>query len=172
MLISKGQSFRLFQPRLKNYFYWHYHPEYELVFVEAINGIRHVGQHISGFMESDLVLIGPNVPHLNFDYGIQTDYHEVVVQLKENFLGEAFSETPEFLAIHELFEKAYLALSFGGNTKKIVAEKLRSMQELSHFEQIIKLLEVFQILATSDEVTELNDQDTSIKLFFDDKGGG
>jgi AraC-like DNA-binding protein len=169
VLISKGQSFRLFQPRLKNYFYWHYHPEYELVFVEAINGIRHVGQHISGFMESDLVLIGPNVPHLNFDYGIQTDYHQIVVQLKENFLGEAFRETPEFLAIHELFQKAYLGLSFGGNTKKIVAEKLRSMQELSHFEQIIKLLEVFQILATSHEVTELNDQDTSIKLFFDDK---
>jgi AraC-like DNA-binding protein len=43
------------------------------------------------------------------------------------------------------------------------------MQELSHFEQIIKLLEVFQILAMSNEVTELNDQDTSIKLFFDDK---
>jgi AraC-like DNA-binding protein len=169
VLISKGQSFRLFQPSLKNYFYWHYHPEYELVFVEAINGIRHVGQHISGFMESDLVLIGPNVPHLNFDYGIQTDYHQIVVQLKENFLGEAFRETPEFLAIHELFQKAYLGLSFGGNTKKIVAEKLRSMQELSHFEQIIKLLEVFQILATSHEVTELNDQDTSIKLFFDDK---
>ena len=169
VLISRGQSFRLFQPSLKNYFYWHYHPEYELVYVEAINGIRHVGQHISGFMESDLVLIGPNVPHLNFDYGIQTDYHQVVVQLKENFLGEAFKETPEFTAINELFQKAYLGLSFGGNTKKIVAEKLQYMQELSHFEQIIKLLEVFQVLATSDEVAELNDQDTSIKLFFDDK---
>jgi AraC-like DNA-binding protein len=169
VLPGEGQSFKLFEPSLKNYFYWHYHPEYELVYVEAINGIRNVGQHISGFMESDLVLIGPNVPHLNFDYGIETDYHQIVVQLKENFLGEAFKETPEFLAIHHLFQKAYLGLSFGGNTKKVVAEKLLYMQELSHFEQIIKLLEVFQILATSNEVTELNDQDTSIKLFFDDK---
>jgi len=169
VLPGEGQSFKLFEPSLRNYFYWHYHPEYELVYVEAINGIRHVGQHISGFMESDLVLIGPNVPHLNFDYGIETDYHQIVVQLKENFLGEAFKETPEFLAIHHLFQKAYLGLSFGGNTKKIVAEKLHYMQELSHFEQIIQLLEVFQILATSNEVTELNDRDTSIKLFFDDK---
>ncbi|HEY0611375.1 MAG TPA: AraC family transcriptional regulator, partial [Chitinophaga sp.] len=30
-------------------------------------------------------------------------------------------------------------------------------------------LEVFQLLATSNEVQELNDQDTSIKLFMDDK---
>ena len=43
------------------------------------------------------------------------------------------------------------------------------MQSEGHFEQLLNLLEVFQILATSDEITELNDQDTSIKLFMDDK---
>jgi AraC-like DNA-binding protein len=169
VLPDPGQSFKLFTPRLKNYFFWHYHPEYELVYVEAFTGIRHVGQHISSFMESDLVLIGPNVPHLNFDYGIETDYRQIVVQLKENFLGDAFQETPEFVKIHDLFAKAYLGLSFSGTTKKLVAEKLRGMQSLSHFDQLLNLLEVFQILATSKEVTRLNDQDTSLKLFMDDK---
>lgn len=169
VLPGPGQSFRLFTPSLRNSFFWHYHPEYELVFVEAITGIRHVGQHISSFMESDLVLIGPNVPHLNFDYGIETDYHQIVVQLKEHFLGDAFKETPEFAAIYTLFEKAYLGLSFSGETKRIVSEKLRHMQSLSHFEQLMSLLEVFQILANSKEVIALNEQDTSIKLFFDDK---
>jgi AraC-like DNA-binding protein len=166
---NPGQSFRLFTPRLKNYFFWHYHPEYELVYVEAVTGIRHVGQHISSYMESDLVLIGPNVPHLNFDYGVQTEYRQTVVQLKQNFLGDGFSETPEFARIRELFEKANLGLSFNGKTKKMVAEKLKQMQSLPHFEQLLCLLEVFQVLATSDEVTELNQQDTSIKLFLDDK---
>jgi hypothetical protein len=85
VLPDPGQSFKLFTPSLRNHFYWHYHPEYELVYVEAFTGIRHVGQHISSFMESDLVLIGPNVPHLNFDYGIETDYHQIVVQLREKF---------------------------------------------------------------------------------------
>lgn len=169
VLPDPGQSFKLFTPSLKNYFFWHYHPEYELVYVEASNGIRHVGQHISSYMGSDLVLIGPNVPHLNFDYGIETEYRQVVVQLKENFLGDAFIETPEFHAIKKLFEKAYLGLSFSGKTKKSVAEKLRNMQGRSHFDQLLDLLEVFQILATSREVTKLNEQDTSIKLFMDDK---
>ena len=169
VLPDPGQSFKLFTPSLRNYFFWHYHPEYELVYVEAVTGIRHVGQHISSFMESDLVLIGPNVPHLNFDYGIETDYHQLVVQLKENFLGDAFKETPEFSNINALFEKAHIGLSFGGETKRIVAEKLRQMQQLPHFEQLMNLLEVFQVLATSSEVTELNEQDTSIKLFLDDK---
>ena len=169
VLPDPGQSFKLFTPSLRNHFYWHYHPEYELVFVEAVTGIRHVGQHISSFMESDLVLIGPNVPHLNFDYGIETDYHQIVVQLRENFLGDAFRETPEFSKIYGLFEKAYLGLSFGEETKRIVSEKLRQMQDLPHFEQLISLLEVFQLLAMSKEITALNEQDTSIKLFLDDK---
>jgi AraC-like DNA-binding protein len=169
VLPGPGQSFKLFTPSLKNYFFWHYHPEYELVYVEAVTGIRHVGRHISSFMESDLVLIGPNVPHLNFDYGIETDYHQIVVQLKDNFLGDAFKQTPEFAPIHTLLEKAYLGLSFEGTTKRIVSEKLKHMKSLSHFEQLISLLEVFQLLATSKEVIELNESDTSIKLFLDDK---
>jgi AraC-like DNA-binding protein len=169
VLPDPGQSFKLFSPRLKNYFFWHYHPEYELVYVEASNGIRHVGRNISSFMGSDLVLIGPNIPHLNFDYGLKTEYRQIVVQLKENFLGDAFKETPEFAAIEKLFDKAYLGLSFMGETKNAVVEKLKHMQGLDHFEQLLCLLEVFQVLANSAEVTELNEEDTSIKLFLNDK---
>ncbi len=166
--IPQGQSFRLFSPRLKNYFFWHYHPEYELVYVEATTGIRHVGQNISSFMGSDLVLIvliGSNIPHLNFDYGIETAYKQIVVQLKENFLGDAINQTPELATIQQLFDKAYLGLSFSGFTKERVTKKLKEIQTLDHFEQLLSLLEVFQILATADEVTELNEQDTSVKLF-------
>ncbi len=95
---------------------WHYHPEYELVYVEATTGIRHVGQHISSFMESDLVLIGPNIPHLNFDYGLQTEYKQIVVQLKENFMGDAFKQTPEFESIQSLFDKAYFLSTLSNTT--------------------------------------------------------
>jgi AraC-like DNA-binding protein len=140
-----------------------------LIYVEASNGIRHVGQHISSFMGSDLVLIGPNIPHLNFDYGIKTEYRQIVVQLKENFLGDAFIHTPEFAPIQRLFERAHLGLSFDGHTKQIVSAKLERMHGLSHFDQLLNLLEVFQVLSVSTEVTPLNDRDTSVKLFLDDK---
>ncbi|HXB92579.1 MAG TPA: AraC family transcriptional regulator [Puia sp.] len=164
-----GQSFRLFAPSLRNYFYWHYHPEYELVYVEATTGIRHVGQHVSGYMESDLVLIGPNIPHLNFDYGLQTEYRQIVVQLKEDFLGNAFAHTPELAGIGDLFGRAAFALSFTGETKRVVASGLKEMQGLSHFEQWIALLRIFQVLADSKEYIRLNAIDTSVKTFLNDK---
>ena len=169
VLPDPGKSFRLFSPSLRNYFFWHYHPEYELVYVEAITGIRHVGQHVSSYMDSDLVLIGPNIPHLNFDYGVKTEYRQIVVQLQEHFLGDAIRETPELSSIQQLFERAVLGLSFLGETKTVVAKKLKYMQTIGHFEQLLCLLEVFQILAKSDEVVELNEKDTSVKLFLNDK---
>ncbi|RYG04914.1 MAG: AraC family transcriptional regulator [Chitinophagaceae bacterium] len=164
-----GKSFRIFSPRLKNYFYWHYHPEIELVLVEALTGIRHVGQHISGYMNSDLVLIGSNVPHLNFDYGVNTEYKQIVVQLAENFMGDAFAQAPEFKDIQSLFARAWKGIVFHGRTKEDVMIKLRAMAAMDGFSQLLCLLEIFRMLAESNEITELNDHDTSIRLFLDDK---
>ncbi|HWB90217.1 MAG TPA: AraC family transcriptional regulator [Puia sp.] len=169
VLPGEGQSFKLFSPSLRNYFYWHYHPEYELVYVEATAGIRHVGQHVSGYMGSDLVLIGPNIPHLNFDYGLQTEYRQVVVQLKQDFLGDAFRHTPELGAIEQLFGRAAFGLAFGERCRAVVGEQLKGMQGLDHFDQLIALLRIFRMLAEEREVERLNEIDTSVRTFLNDK---
>ena len=91
IVFEPAKSFKLFSPRLRNTFLWHYHPQIELVYVEADAGIRHVGTHISGYTDSDLVFIGGNLPHLNFDYRLRSDYHQIVIQLKTDFLGTAMA---------------------------------------------------------------------------------
>ena len=103
----------LINPKLNDFFYWHFHPEYELVFIEAPEGTRHVGEHISRFAESDLVLIGSNIPHLNFDYGIKTDYTKTVLHIQFHFLENAFENTPELKAIEMLLEQSKLGIAFG-----------------------------------------------------------
>lgn len=150
-------SFRmLLTPRLNEIFYWHFHPEFEIVYVEASSGYRHIGDHISKYEGSDLALIGSNIPHLNFDYGVKTEVDTVVVQMKENFLGEHFFSLPEMAAIKILFDKAKEGIAFYGETKKVAGEKLKQLTSLSHFAQLITLLEVFQLLAHSSEVELLN----------------
>ncbi|HCA06860.1 MULTISPECIES: AraC family transcriptional regulator [unclassified Chryseobacterium] len=166
---EKGKSFKLFSPSLKNCFFWHHHPEIELVYVEAVNGIRHVGRDISGFTESDLLLIGSNVPHLNFDYGIQTECRQLVLQMRENFLQDIIFPVPEFDNIKKLLERSYLGLSFSGETKKTVVEKLNEIKDKNSFDSLMGLIEILQILAATDEVKELNKEDTRIKWFLNDK---
>ena len=150
-------SFRiLLTPGLNDFFYWHFHPEYEIVYVEAKEGTRHIGDHISRYRESDLVFVGPNIPHLNFDYGVHTDCSQVIVQMKEDFLGREFLDLPELKNIRQLFEKARQGLSFYGETKSKAAEILKRLPGMVHFEQLIALLHVFQLMAISKEVTELD----------------
>jgi AraC-like DNA-binding protein len=159
-----GKSFKLFSPRLRNTFLWHYHPQIELVYVEADAGIRHVGTHISGYTQSDLVFIGGNLPHLNFDYRLRSDYHQIVIQLKTDFLGTAISTAQEFTLIRELFKTADYGISFYGETKRVVAEELKQLERLASFDQLIHLIKIFQQLAESKERIILN-KDLSSKDF-------
>jgi len=118
--------------------------------------VRHVGDHISKYEGSDLVFIGPNIPHLNFDYGVKTIAETVVIQMKEHFLGQPFFALPEITAINELFEKAKGGIAFYGETKKIVGEKLKQLPSLPHFQQLVELLQICQLLATSEEYSLLH----------------
>lgn len=146
----------LLTPNLNDMFYWHFHPEYEIVYVEAKEGMRHVGDHISRYQESDLVFIGPNIPHLNFDYGVHTECEQVVIQMKEDFLGKDFFGIPELWAVSQLFERGKKGLSFYGDTKAIVGARLKKLPRLKHFEQLLELLNILQELASTEEFTPLN----------------
>jgi AraC-like DNA-binding protein len=153
---DSDSSFRiLLTPNLNELFYWHFHPEYEIVYVETESGFRHIGDHISKYDGSDIAFIGPNIPHLNFDYGVKTTVNTVVVQMKENFLGQHFFSLPEIATIKTLFEKAKSGIAFYGETKKLAGEKLKQLTTLSHFDQLITLLQVFDLLANSAEVEML-----------------
>ena len=153
---DKDSSFRiLLTPNLNDLFYWHFHPEYEIVYVEAEQGFRHIGDHISKYEGSDIALIGPNIPHLNFDYGSKTTVDTVVVQMKDNFLGSEFFSLPEITSINNLFERARGGLAFYGETKKLAGQKLKALHLLPHFEQLVSLLQILNLLANSDEVEQL-----------------
>jgi AraC-like DNA-binding protein len=166
---SLGKSYKIFSPRLRNTFFWHYHPELELVYVEADAGIRHVGRHISTYTQSDLVLIGGNVPHLNFDYRLRSEYHQIVIQLRTDFLGAAVSVAPELRDVARLFRDAQRGISFFGGTKAEVAEMLRSLDGLPPLPQLLRLIEVLQRLALSNEGMYLNEDLDGQKLILKDK---
>ncbi len=158
---APGSSFRiLVSPRLNDFYYWHFHPEYELTFIELVSGsgTRHVGEHIERYEGSDLVFIGSNIPHLNLDYGVKTDYVKIVVQMREDFLQAAFPNIPELNTIQSLFDKARKGLYFKGETKKIVGERLKIFPTLSQFEQLIEILKIFQILSTASDMQEIHSQ--------------
>jgi len=164
-IVSEDRSFSMmFNPQLSDLFYWHFHPEYELVYIEGATGTRHVGEHISTYVESDLVLIGSNIPHLNFDYGVKTAYRQVVVHLKKEFIDTHLHKIPELASIAQLLSKSNFGVAFGGSIKKTIGEKLFELAELNTFQQYLQLIEVLQLLAEVSDVELLHEQPYQNKL--------
>lgn len=135
---------------------WHFHPEYEIVFVSNGRGKRHIGDHVSYFEDGDLIFLGPNLPHFGFTDEIFEPHVEIVVQLKEDFLGQDFLASPELVKIKQLFERSAGGLTFLGQTKINIGERLLHLMELPHFNRLLELLDILHQLGQSEEFEVLN----------------
>lgn len=136
---------------------WHFHPEYEIVLVTESTGKRFIGDNISNFNPGNLVLIGPNLPHL---YRNDLRYYRpasklkatsIVVHFLENSFGDNFLSLPETKKIKKLLEKSAKGLEIIGKTNKIVSDKLHELIQLKSFARYVKLLEILQVLSESRE---------------------
>jgi AraC-like DNA-binding protein len=157
ILPDNDSSFRfLLTPKLNEVFYWHFHPEIELVYVEADKGIRHIGEHISTYEGCDLALIGSYIPHLNFDYGVKATVETVVIQFPETYFESGLIRIPELKRVVDLMERAKTGLAFTGETKRVAGVRLKKLQDLDRFHQFMELMSIFQFLAESDEYVDLD----------------
>jgi len=153
---DRGSSFRVLRWHShEDRFFWHQHPEYEIVYINKGSGKRHIGQHLSHFEEGELMFIGPNIPHLNFGYGADNQHEEIVIQLRDDFLGQDFLQRPEMQQIKRLFDLSKQGINFHGQTRKKVAVQMLKLPQMEGFERMILLLEILQKLALSEEYTLL-----------------
>ena len=136
--------------------FWHFHPEIELAYVNKGKGKTHIGNHLSYFNNSQLLLIGANLPHNGFTDRLTTNGSETLVQFKPEFLGDTFFEIPEMKPIHILFEKAKKGIVFGVKTKQKLGIKIEKLTEKKGFKQVLILLEILHTLSKSEDYTILN----------------
>lgn len=143
---------------------WHFHPEYEIVYISGGKGKRHIGNHLSFYEDGDLIFLGPNLPHLGFTEELPEKHVEIVVQMKEEFLGSDFLQIPEMLAIKQVFERAKLGLSFKGDIKREVGKLLVDMADMPAFERLLHLLKILQRLAKSEEYEILSSDSFPVEV--------
>lgn len=149
---------------------WHYHPEIELVHVTGGSGKRQIGSHISYYNDGDLILIGSNLPHCGFTNEDTGNTDETVIQMKPDFLGQAFFELPETRNIRQLFEQARAGIAYGPETRKKVGEKLALLNQASDFERLMGLLSVLNDLQQATDFRILNADGFSVETQMQDNG--
>ncbi|AXT58941.1 AraC family transcriptional regulator [Aquimarina sp. AD10] len=149
VISQSGSSFKAFYfkpPYMPYGGRWHFHPEFEIVYVPTGKGKRFIGTRISQFNDGDLVLLGPNIPHNCFNVGFESEnYEEYVIQFKGEDIIEASKYFVEFEGVDRLLTMASAGLSVKGVDKHLVGEEIKQMIGLPPLERLFKLFKVLQL---------------------------
>jgi len=143
---------------------YHFHPEYELTLIVKGKGNRYVGNHMDGYADGDLVLLGSNLPHcwkIDTDQDSLNQVASIVIQFNNDFLGADFLTRPELSQILHLLERSKHGVQFLNNTSKEIAQQLILLaKQPNSFRRLIEFLEILYTLATSKEYVLLDKQGT------------
>lgn len=143
---------------------WHYHAQYELLYISQSNGIRFVGDSVSQFHPGDLVLVGPYLPHLwrndSSYYKDETNKVKTIIyKFTKDFIGEGTFNLPEFSEINHLLEQSKYGVGFGKDVSRLLHNDLVSIIDLTPAEQSVKLLDILCRLSLTEEKKVLSSTD-------------
>ncbi|WP_152285653.1 AraC family transcriptional regulator [Flavicella marina] len=144
---------------------WHYHAQYELLYITKSTGIRFVGDSVAHFEPGDLVLVGPYLPHLwrndpeYYTEGQFDSVNTIVMKFNYDFLGEGAFDNPEFAEIKKMLSQSKYGVSFGNKISKKLHKDLIGIYDATRPEQSIKLLNILYNLSISEDRIQLSSSD-------------
>lgn len=132
---------------------WHFHSQYEIIYVKESHGSCFVGDSIVQYSDGDMILFGPNLPHYMRSADLyhtgETDLHVrgTIIQFEENFMSYSFDSYPQFHSIKLLLEEAKRGILFPGGESGRIRKQLESFPGYTGYHQIITLLDILQEMA-------------------------
>lgn len=131
---------------------WHFHSEYEIVFILKSSGRRFVADSIESFHEGDITLIGSQLPH--FWKNSQEDgalagerVNAIVVQFHKDFLREEITSYPEFHAIQELLKRSAGGVHFLHPANEKIGKMLKKLLRLNGLDRILHFIRILNTMA-------------------------
>lgn len=165
-LVAEPDSSFVYRQWECNYFDkpWHFHKEYELTLIERSEGTRFIGDQVSLFQPTDLVLIGPNIPHL---YRNDEAYYKrpklkaksIFIHFTDDFLGKHFFDLPEMKLVRRLLNRSNLGILIQGSANDYVRKQLYEMESASPVKRLMKLLDILIMLSTSKHLANILSQE-------------
>ncbi len=149
------------EKREESYFHspFHFHPEFELVYIVESHGQRIIGNEVGHFAPGDMVLLGPEIPHiwLNHSSYQQPGNSRKAVAIVLYFHREIFSNTfyslKETCKLNQLFQNACRGLQISGTTNQVIAQKLLAMTGKKDMELFLMFFDILNILVNSKDTS-------------------
>lgn len=136
---------------------WHFHSDYEIVLITKGTGMRYVGRSIEPFAHGDLIMIGPNLPHVWIN---GKEYYEqetpdaagcVVIQFRRDILSDRLLEQPEFAGIAKLLTRSLSGLHFVGPAAREGSHIISRMLDSKGVDRYSRLIGLLDFLSRAKE---------------------
>lgn len=155
---------------------FHFHEECQLVYVMESQGKRIIGDSIEPFASDEVVLLGPQIPHVwyNDKHYFEHQSSEVHARSIALFFNAAkiLRELAMFAPVHKLesvLQKARRGMKFEGQSKEMLKELLLQISMKKGLDRVITLLNIFKILDQSSEYQLLASEGYTNKYLSNDK---
>lgn len=169
--LTKGDSFLVFD-RLKDTFDFpiHYHPEYEINFIQNGKGVKRiVGDHIEEIEDIELVLVGPNLYHgWELNKCKNKDIHEITIQFHNDLFSESLLGRRIMMPIKEMFNRANHGILFSKKTGAELGERLSRISKRDGMDYFLEIISILHDMANSRNQRLLSTFTVDSDVFEDD----
>lgn len=152
--ISNSNPVRTRFYRYKTFTYpWHFHGEYELMYVEKGQGQCLIGDSIAEYSDRCLLFFGSELPHSMQNFAAPSGADEaggvsgVIVQFEKDFMHYSFSNYVQFLPIRNMLAQAGRGIVYRLADRSDLCEMIRSLPRSEGFDQILSLLRLLHALS-------------------------
>lgn len=136
---------------------WHYHPAIEIMYIISGTGTRFVGDHLEGYAEGDVCMIGPQLPHEwrndEIYFSKESDLRATCICLffKKEIFESNLIRLPEMANIRDLIERSRRGLKFVGESKKRIADFIEQSARSKGARKVAELITLLEMMATTEE---------------------
>ena len=132
---------------------WHYHSQFEIIYVEKSSGLCYAGDCIEKYDDGDLIFLGDNLPHYmrseemynRKDTGLRVK--GIIVQFEKDFMSNSINYYPQLLQIKEFLKNSQRGFFFRQLECREILSLLDDLVTNDGFPQIPNLLILLQKMA-------------------------
>jgi AraC-like DNA-binding protein len=131
---------------------WHHHPEYELHLIRRSGGHFYVGTYAGEFGPSNLVLTGPNLPHMWVSDADDRDAdgriagRDLVLQMSTGFVERCIAEFSDCASLNSLIEASRAGIEFSAKAAEEAGRLMETLLEATGFERMSLLFSLLRVL--------------------------
>jgi len=147
---------------------WHFHSEYEIVYIVKSSGTRFVGDSVEKFKEGDIVLIGSNTPHFwqsDNENNKNTRVNAIVVQFSKDFFSQQINSYPEFFYIRELLKKSSSGINFSHKASDKIGKMLFKLLKQKDLQQTLYFIKILDYMSKTLEYKLLSGENYKAENF-------